>query len=143
VGKYEYLKDQKLLKRLLCYSSKGTTGRLGLKWLSLAYQEQLVHNWYQLGLYFIPVKPGKICILNMAQRQWANEHVQTCSYPEKPSFGARYFTLVGKYEYLKDQKLLKRLLCYSSKRHYQHLINVPHHIYIEISPCLEYWGYEL
>jgi len=45
-------------------------GKLGLKWLSLAYQERPVHNWYQLGLYFIPVKPGKICILNIAQRQW-------------------------------------------------------------------------
>jgi hypothetical protein len=44
--------------------------RLGLKWLSLAYQERPVHNRYQLGLYFIPVKPGKLCILNMAQRPW-------------------------------------------------------------------------
>ena len=47
-----------------------TTGRLGLKWLSLAYQERQVHNWYQLGLYFIPVKPGIIGILNIAQHQW-------------------------------------------------------------------------
>ena len=47
-----------------------TTGRLGLKWLSLAYYERPVHNWYQLGLYCIPVKPGKIGILNIVQRQW-------------------------------------------------------------------------
>ena len=52
--------------------SCGTTGKLGLKWLSLAYQERPVHNCYQLGLYSIPVKPGEICILNMAQRQWGS-----------------------------------------------------------------------
>jgi hypothetical protein len=57
-----------LLTAVLSYfaiPSCGTMGRLGLKWLSLAYQERPVHNRYQLGLYFIPVKPGKICILYM------------------------------------------------------------------------------
>jgi hypothetical protein len=76
MGAVGILQDERGFRTLYFYvgpyfaiPSCGTTGRLGLKWLSLAYQEQPIHNWYQLVLYFIPVKPGKMCILNMAQRQ--------------------------------------------------------------------------